>query len=92
MIRCLDESAVFIAVVSKNYCNSEYCKLEIEQAHLQGKPIILIFIEEVKEEEMTLVIRQVFRNNTRVKFVFEEGHYRLQPDRDHVCKSIMQLM
>ena len=52
MIRCLDDSAVFIAVMSKNYCNSDYCKLEIEQARLQGKPIILIFIEEVEEAEI----------------------------------------
>ena len=92
MIRCLDDSAVFIAVMSKNYCNSDYCKLEIEQARLQGKAIILIFIEEVAEEEMTLVIREVFRKYTRVKFVFEGGFYKLQPDWKCVCESIIQLM
>ena len=78
--------------MSKNYCNSDYCKLEIEQARLQGKPIILIFIEDVEEDEMTLVIREVFRNYTRVKFVAEDGMYRLQPDWGHICESVIQLM
>ena len=92
MIRCLDDSAVFIAIMSKNYCNSDYCKLEIEQARLQGKAIILIFIEEVEEEEMTLVIREVFKKYTRAKFVLEGGFYKLQPDWECVCESIIQLM
>ena len=92
MIRCLDDSAVFIAVMSKNYCNSDYCRLEIEQARLQGKPIILIFIEEVAQEDMTLVIREVFRKYTRVKFVLQDGVYYLQPDWKFVCESIILLM
>ena len=92
MIRCLDDSAVFIAVMSRNYCNSEYCKLETEQARVQGKSIIQIFIEEVPENEMTPVIREVFRNFTRVKLVLEYGQYRLQPDWEHVCESVVQLI
>ena len=78
--------------MSKNYCNSDYCKLEIEQARIQGKAIILIFIEEVAEEDMTLVIREVFRKFTRVKFVINEDCYKLQPDWKCVCESIIQLM
>ena len=92
MIRCLDDTAVFIAVMSKNYCNSGYCKLEIEQARLQGKPIILIFIEDVAEDDMTLVIREVFRKYTRVKFIVNEGVYQLQPDWKCVCESIIEIM
>ena len=91
MIRCLDDSAVFIAVMSKNYCSSDYCKLEIEQARLQRKPIILIFIEEVEEARMTLVIREVFRNYTRIKFMRDNGVYKIQPDWQHVCQAIIQL-
>ena len=52
----------------------------IEQARIQGKPIILDFIEKLEEEEMLLVIREMFRNYTHFKFVLEEGQYRLQPD------------
>ena len=92
IIRCLDDSAVFIAVMSKKYCNSDYCRLEIEQARLQRKPIILIFIEEVAEADMTLVIREVFRKFTRVKFVLQDGVYHLQPDWKIVCESIILLM
>ena len=42
-----------------------------------GKPIILIFIEEVEPNHMGVVIWEVFRNFTRVKFVLEDGDYRL---------------
>ena len=56
------------------------------------KPIILIFIEEVPENEMTLVIREVFRNYTRVKFVSEDGmNYRLEPNWEQVCKAVVEL-
>lgn len=92
IIKSLNESAVFIAVLSRNYCNSDYCKLEIEQACLQRKPIILMFIEKVEEERMNPVIRAIFRKYTRVKFILEDGHYRLQPDWENVCDSIMQLI
>lgn len=64
----------------------------MEQARLQGKPIILIFTEEVEEGDMTIVIREVFRKYTRVKLVLEAGNYRLQPDWEQLCVSIIQLM
>ena len=45
MIDLLDECAVVVVVLSKNYCASEYCRLEIEQARLMRKPIV-VFIKE----------------------------------------------
>ena len=92
MTRCLDDCAVFIAVMSRNYCNSEYCKLEIEEARVKGMPIILIFIEKVEEDYMSRVTREVFRNYTRAKFVFEDGVYRLNADWKFVCESVIQLV
>ena len=90
MTRCLDDCAVFIAVMSKNYCNSEYCKLEIEEARVKGMSIIPIFIEDVEESEMSRVTREVFRNYTRTKFVLKEGIYKLNLDWENVCESIIQ--
>ena len=92
IIRCLDDSAVFIAIMSLNYCQRDFCKFEIQRAFQMEKPIILIFIEEVPENEMTLVIREVFRNYTRVKFVSEDGiNYRLEPNWEQVCKAVVEL-
>ena len=81
-----------VAGMSQNYCKSFYCKLEIEQARLIGKPVIMIFMENVAENEMSEVMKEVFRNFTRVKIVLVGEQYQSQPDWTYVCQSIVQLM
>ena len=78
--------------MSLNYCKSLYCKLEIEQARIMGKTVIMIFIEDVEEMEMSVVMKEVFRNFTRVKIVYEGEGYQSQPDWPYVCQSIIQLL
>ena len=51
--------------------------------------IILIFIEDVEESEMSRVTRDVIRNYTRTKFVLKEGINRLNLDWENVCESII---
>ena len=85
----INDSAVFIAVMSKNYCNEKRHTLEIEHALLEEKPIILIFIEKMEEDEMPPVILNVFKYYARAKFVAEGG---IQLDWAHVCKSIIKLV
>lgn len=92
MIRCLENSSVFIAVMSKQYCLSHFCKFEIEQAHVMDKPIILIFKERVNETDMNSVTREIFRNYTRVKCVIEDGQHTIQPGWNQICDAIIQLM
>ena len=92
MIRCLENSSVFIAVMSKQYCLSHFCKFEIEQAHVMDKPIILIFKEHVNETDMNSVTREIFRNYTRVKCVIEDGQHTIQPGWNQICDAIIQLM
>ena len=92
IFRCVKLCEVFVAVVSKNYCNSRYCRYEIEHAHLLGKPIILIFIEHVPEENMDLITKEVFETFTRVQFIMEDGQYEMRPSWDSVCESIIQLI
>ena len=90
--RCLGECAVFIAVMSRNFCDSEYCRLEIEEARVKGMPIVLIFIQTVEEDYMSRVTREVFNNYTRAKFEFENGVYSLNLDWRNVCESIVELV
>ena len=92
MSRCIEESAVFVAVISENYCKSDHCQIEIAEARTTGKPILLIFKEHVAEDKMRIVIREIFRNFTRIKFVEEEGQYRIQPGWEQVCESIIQML
>ena len=68
MARCLDDCAMFIVVMSRNYCNSEYCKVELEEARVKGMPVILIFIEKVEQDYMSRVTREVFRNYNYVVY------------------------
>ena len=90
--RCLDNCALVVAVMSLNYCKSYYCKQEIEQARIMGKPMIMIFIEDVDEKEMSEPMKEVFRNFARVKIVDVGDGFKSEPDWPFVCKSIIQLL
>ena len=92
MIDLLDECAVVVVVLSKNYCASEYCRLEIEQARLMRKPIVVFMKELVNENEMNAVVKETFKHFTRATFRVEEDDYRLQQDWPYICQSILQLL
>ena len=92
MSRCIEESAVFVAVISENYCKSDHCQIEIAEARTTGKPILLIFKEHVVASKMGIVVRDIFRQFARVKFVKEDDTYRIQPGWEQICESIIQLI
>ena len=92
IFRCVGQSEVFVAVVSKNYCESRYCRYEIEHAHLLERPIILVFKEHVPEENMNLICKEVFQTFTRVQFVYENEQPVLKPGWQQLCDSILQLV
>ena len=92
IIRMLDDCAVFVVVLSKNYCFSDYCKHEIEQARLMRKPIVIIMKEFVDEDDMNGVIKETFKHFTRATFRFEEEGWRLEQDWEYICQSIIQLL
>ena len=80
-----------VVVLSKNYCESDYCKMEIEQARLMNKPIVIILQGNVSENDMNTVIKSVFHHFTRVTFQSEDGTYRLQQDWRFICQSIISV-
>ena len=90
--RCVDHCGLVVAVMSLNYCKSHYCKYEIEQARSMDLPVIMIFIEDVDEKEMSGVMKEVFRKFTRVKIVYDGDEFRSKPDWPIVCRSIIQLL
>lgn len=92
MRRCVEEAAVFIAVMSEKYCSSAFCQFEITEARTTGKPIILLFKEHVNDNKMSVVVKEVFRQFARAQFVFQDGHYKIQPAWPQLCKSIVELM
>ena len=92
IIRMLEDCSVFVVVLSKNYCDSDYCRHEIEQARLMRKPIVIIMKEFVDEGEMNGVIKETFKHFTRATFRFEEEGLRLDQDWEYICQSIIQLL
>ena len=92
IIRLLEDCAVVVIVLSTNYCNSEYCKHEIEQARLMRKPIVVIMKEVVDENEMNGVIKETFKHFTRATFSFEEDGFKLEHDWEYICECIVQLL
>ena len=92
IIRMLEGCAVIVVVLSKNYCHSEYCKHEIEQARLMRKPMVIIMKEFVEENEMNGVIKETFNHFTRATFRFDDYDVRLQQDWEYICQCIIQLL
>ena len=88
----ITKSAVFIAVVSAEHCNSYYCNTELKEAETTGKPIILIFREHVDVAAMGITLRTIFMNKVRAKIVLENGEYKMIPDWERLCKAIIGLI
>ncbi|XP_060567589.1 toll-like receptor 4 [Ruditapes philippinarum] len=89
---CLNISAIAICVVSHQFCQSNFCKYEFEQAFALKKPIMLIFIEEVDEQDMSLLIKQHFNNYTRISLRFHNGDVIITPNWERVCESILDFL
>jgi hypothetical protein len=90
--RCLEISAVIITVVSNEFCQSQYCVNELEQAYDLGKPILMIFVDMVDENEMTPIMRQLFKRYTRVNMRIIDGEVQIVPCWDRICRSILEML
>jgi len=90
--RALTESGVVLAVISRAFCASAYCKDELEQAHSLKRPIVLIFIEEVDEHDMGEIVHHLFKSKVRVQYRREGDQSVIKPDWSIVCTSVLQLI
>ena len=84
-------SGVMIAVLSHAFCESSYCRNEIEQAYSMEMPIILLFIEGVNSECMTPFLKVLFKKYTRISLKCINGQFRILPDWNIICESILEL-
>lgn len=91
MMNRIRNSCVIIFVVSTSFCESDWCRREVEEAYARGKPIILIFLEEVDPAIMPEYVRELFERQTRAKFVKDiEEQYQLIPSWTSLCQSILE--
>lgn len=91
ILRCLEMSGVMIAVVSHEFCESSYCRNEIQQAYSMEMPIMLLFMEEVNTEYMTPLLKSIFNRNTRISIKTVNDRIKVVPDWDTICGSILEL-
>ncbi|XP_053399211.1 toll-like receptor 4 [Mercenaria mercenaria] len=91
IFRCISKSCVVVFVISKSFCESRWCEMELREAYEMDKPIILIFKETVKSSLMPKLLLTLFNKITRAKLVENEGEYSLIPDWENLSESIIKL-
>ncbi|XP_045182455.1 toll-like receptor 4 [Mercenaria mercenaria] len=91
ILRCISKSCVVVFVISKSFCGSRWCEMELREAYEMDKPIILIFKETVETSLMPELLFTIFNRMTRAKLVEEEGEYSLIPDWESLGESIIKL-
>ncbi|KAH3846741.1 hypothetical protein DPMN_089044 [Dreissena polymorpha] len=89
VISCLRRSRLVVVLLSNEFLNSGFCKLEIDLALQLGKPVILMIKDQVTEELMSPSIAMLYRTNTRILWTRHGGDYILKSTWDNVVKSII---
>jgi hypothetical protein len=89
--RLVNESFVTVCLVSRLFCASRWCELEMRTAEERNKPIVLIFTEKVKRTEMPDIMKHIFDTRTRARLVNENNTYILIPGYDILSASILDL-
>ncbi|KAH3791962.1 hypothetical protein DPMN_145451 [Dreissena polymorpha] len=92
VISCLRRSRLVVVLLSNDFLNSGYCKLEFDLALQLGKPVILMIKEQVNEDLMTPSLSMLYRTNTRILWTRHGGNYFLKSTWDNVIKSIIDII
>ena len=92
VMRCIEQSAVVVLVISNKYIQSPWCDMEAKEAETQRKPIVLILTENIDEQEMSFVLKEIFNRYTRFKcFTKEEGQHEVSATWKTLSESIVEL-
>ena len=90
-MRCIEESAVIIFVVSNTFCQKSWCKMEVDTANAQRKPVILLMLEKVKPEVMTPYMRKLFSRYTRASWIDDKNGGYPHPPWSVLISSVIEL-
>ncbi|XP_060553769.1 toll-like receptor 4 [Ruditapes philippinarum] len=92
IMRCIKESCVGLFFVTTNFCQSQWCEMELRETYELNKPIILIFKEEIDTRIMSPLMLKIFQQFTRGKLVVtEHGDIQMIPDIQELSNSILKL-
>ena len=92
VMRCIEQSAVVVLIISNKYIKSQWCDMEAKEAATQQKPVILILTENIEEDKMSPVLKQLFNRYTRFKcFTTEDGKHEVSPTWNTLSSSVLEL-
>ena len=92
VMRCIEQSAVVVLIISNKYIKSQWCDMEAKEAATQQKPVILILTENIEQDKMSPVLKQLFNRYTRFKcFTGNGGQYEVSPTWTVLSSSVLDL-
>ncbi|XP_045206135.2 toll-like receptor 3 [Mercenaria mercenaria] len=91
VMRCVENSSVFLAIISRNFCRKAWCNLEIGEAYDQNKPIIMLMTEHVEKELMDYLLQKMFDRYTHATWIPDDNGGHVEPEWKIFCNSIIQL-
>ncbi|XP_060553765.1 toll-like receptor 1 [Ruditapes philippinarum] len=91
IMKCISESCVGLFFVTTNFCQSQWCEMELRETYELHKPIILIFKEEIDTCIMSPLMLKIFRQYTRAKIDFRDGQIQMIPNFNQLSNSILML-
>ena len=86
----IDDCAVLVVAVSNSYINDAYFKMLVEDALSRKVPIVPIFIENITSDPLPSHIKVATRKCPEVKLLQEDRDFKIHPDWDTICKSIIR--
>ncbi|KAH3750962.1 hypothetical protein DPMN_185502 [Dreissena polymorpha] len=91
IIRCIEDSAVTILAVSKNFCQKEWCRKEVQETYDQNKPIVLLLLERVEPDDMGKVLRKLFSRYAHASWISDSNGGHIEPDWSILCDALLDL-
>ncbi|XP_045185007.2 toll-like receptor 8 [Mercenaria mercenaria] len=92
MVKTLQQSAVVLLLVTRNFSNSEFCRMEFDHALFMKKPFILMVKGEIDVNEMVPSMQEVFKRNTRLLWEWDGDNFVMKTSWDNVVSSILDLI
>lgn len=91
IINCICDSAVMIAVVSKDFCRKNWCQTEIMEAYQLHKPIVMLVIDHVDRELMGDLLGKIFDRYAHASWVPDNDRGHLVPEWPVFGRAIIEL-
>ncbi|XP_052814755.1 toll-like receptor 4 [Mya arenaria] len=91
IIRCIEDAAVTIIVVSNSFCTKQWCKREVQESYDQNNPMIILLVEHVEPNVMGKVLMKLFKRFAHASWIADDDGGHIEPDWPILCQSVIDL-